>query len=235
MQRIKREFKIAVVSLILATSGYIYYKYTEFSSAQQLSKENVITVAEEVTFQEFHDPGYMVYTDEKGSKRNIEFFYSLIKFEDILTWEKDERIKIVLSKKDGAGIVRVKTGQFYKVYFPENNPIDTLTQAKEETGVSMAEAVAQAAQLYQDESTMFLELTKNNHATLAHKKDFDTMQTSWEAYKSHIMKAYSSSAEGSISAINSAALLAKVNKEHYQNLYVYFNHLIKEKTSAGQA
>ena len=69
--------KLPLILCLMSLVGVItYYTHTYFKSPTSASeaKKNDIQIAEELTFEKFHDHGYMVCSDSKGSKRSMEVF-----------------------------------------------------------------------------------------------------------------------------------------------------------------
>src|SRR5688500_5458498 len=87
-------------------------------------KGNFINV-EEVSFLKVRDPGWLVLDNEAGEEYTGDFYYDLIKFDDIETWAPGEKFIVRITADKGAGLVREKTNKFYKVFFrQERHPVD---------------------------------------------------------------------------------------------------------------
>jgi hypothetical protein len=81
-------------------------------------------VYETLTFNEFHDPGWMKLTRPNGEQVTADFFYSLIEYEDISEWKEGEPIEVTVSDSEGVLIRRQKTDRVYLVVFNDAYPID---------------------------------------------------------------------------------------------------------------
>ena len=96
---------------------------TTLLATYSLAETNVY---ETLTFNEFHDPGWMKLTRPNGEQVTANFFYSLIEFEDIDEWKEGEAIEVTVSDSEGVLIRRIKTDKTYIVVFSEQYPIDQL-------------------------------------------------------------------------------------------------------------
>lgn len=82
-----------------------------------------------VTFQGFHDPGYLVATTELGEALELWFHYELISYDVVSTWERGERFKLGIDSELGTGIARERDAAFYKVFFPRGrDPIEAVEE-----------------------------------------------------------------------------------------------------------
>lgn len=87
-----------------------------------LANANSIVI-DKVKFKEFHDPGWMVLTNDSGREIKASFFYSLITYEDIYEWKKDEWFNVILDDTNGVQLERVGTNKQYTVIFEGSYPI----------------------------------------------------------------------------------------------------------------
>lgn len=78
---------------------------------------------QELTFIDFHDPGWMLLRDESGREITASFYYELIQYEDISTWKPNEQVIISLTEEHGVQITRQATGESYTVVFQDYDPI----------------------------------------------------------------------------------------------------------------
>lgn len=78
---------------------------------------------EQLSFIEFHDPGWMLLRDESGNELRAEFYYELIQFNDIQAWKPNEELLLSLTDTHGIQLTRMATGQSYTIVFRDYDPI----------------------------------------------------------------------------------------------------------------
>ncbi|EAQ96931.1 hypothetical protein [Congregibacter litoralis] len=85
------------------------------------------TSTQTVAFKDFHDPGYLLVEQDSGEAFKLWFHYEFIPYEDVLTWERGETLKLGIDPTRGSGVFRVADAKFYKVFFSdEHDPIDSV-------------------------------------------------------------------------------------------------------------
>ena len=138
-------------------------------------------------FKEFHDPGWMILTDWKGSEVTASFKYLLIEFKDINSWKSDEPITVVLDDEQGIQLQRNATGQKYMVIFDgEVDPIverlNECMSAEHVDTYTYAECHEEAGKYYEKTAARLHDfLTTNVTKELADALAVE--QQSWELYQ----------------------------------------------------
>ena len=97
----------------------------------------------QLTFIDFHDPGWMLLRDESGNEFRAEFFYELIQFNDIQAWKPNEELLLSLTETHGIQLTRIATGQSYTIVFTDYDPIaESLENCLDQSSGSSMEIAA---------------------------------------------------------------------------------------------
>ena len=142
---------------------------------------------QQVRYQEFHDPGWMTLTDQKGNEVSASFFYQLISFEDIDAWQKGEPMTITLDVENGIQLKRNASEQTYLVIFDDDNDpiqerlIECLNSEQLNTYI-IAECHSEAGAYYgatADKLHNYLSTNGSEKLSIA----LSVEQQSWELYQ----------------------------------------------------
>jgi hypothetical protein len=182
-----------------------------------------------VKFIESNDPGYMILKTEKGEQYTANFYYSLISSDDISEWSQGEKVAIKYSEKQGLGIVRQKTGKFYKVFFEdspspiENWKISCKNNVKPEMHYNDCFSIS--AQMWTREQKLFLDFAQGQVKKKSFSKSVVKSEKAWQAYRETVMESYRESRpedDGTIASTYAAMLSEQMEKSRYEQvLYMY--------------
>jgi hypothetical protein len=163
----------------------LFFTFFFFAATMTVSAE--VTHTQQVSFKEFHDPGWMILTDQKGNEVSASFYYQLISFEDIDTWHENEPMTITLDDKHGVQLERNMTGKKYLVIFDEDSDpikerlIECLNSDQLNTYI-IADCHSEAGTYYKATADMLHNyLTTNGSEKLSNALSVE--QQSWELYQ----------------------------------------------------
>lgn len=157
----------------------IFFFLTSFTHAEN-------KVIERVTFQEFHDPGWMILVDSDGVEREALFYYLSISFDDIYEWEVGESFDVMLSDKTGVTIRKLSSGKTYDVFFKGNYPLEKETDncMKEVNGTTQGIAGCYGLEAkYWKAIGSQLHSLISLHADKELKEALDNEKLAWEMYQ----------------------------------------------------
>lgn len=179
---------------------------------------------EEASFVEFHDPGWLTLKTDAGDVYTGDFYYKFIEFEDIKDWSDGEKFLIRISDKDGAGIVRKKTGKFYRVFFhQERHPIDVNFQKCEgPTNDCVMTVGAQWETEIRDASERYLGMLETD----AQKQAFKATEKPWEEYRKSLTDAYGKTPHyegGTMGETMAIWLWARLEKSRFYHIVQFFD------------
>lgn len=143
--------------------------------------------SQQYRFQEFHDPGWMTLINEQGQEVSASFYYQLIAFEDIDTWQNNEAMTIILDDEQGVQLKRNASGKTYIVIFNEDNDpiherlIECLNAEQLNTYI-IAECHSEAGAYYEATADSLHDFLRTKGSeTLS--KTLSIEQQSWELYQ----------------------------------------------------
>ncbi len=187
-----------------------------------------IEVLEELTFNEFHDPGYIYFTASDGRKLEAGFYYRLISYEEIEKWGQDEKIELVITQNKGLLIRRKLTSKSFKVVFlGDENPLEKLEKNCLETAMSTLDISGcyhQSSTLWLNEGNyLYRELIKNSSDKLSTR--LAETRIRWEEYENSLMESFYFHAQeqgGSIMKIQAASLKSQLAQSHFYQLVSFY-------------
>ena len=140
----------------------------------------------QLTYLEFHDPGWMLMLDESGREITADFYYELIQYEDISTWKPNEQLMISLTEEHGVQITRQGTGESYTVVFQDYDPIEDALQSclSKSSGSSMeiGQCYAEPIRYWKGQARSLLNhLSESSAPALVAALQLE--QQSWELYQ----------------------------------------------------
>lgn len=202
-----------------------FWKFTliiSFCVASYVHAED--KVIERVTFQEFHDPGWMILVDSDGVEREASFYYLSISLDDIYEWEVGETFDVILSETTGVTIKRLSSGDIYDVFFEGNYPLEKETDncMKEVHGTTQGIAGCYGLEAkYWKAIGSQLHSFIYFHANKELKEALDNEKLAWEMYqevRDEAVVTYFYQQTGTAQLIYNAEDSIQQNKDRVQSL-----------------
>jgi hypothetical protein len=208
------KFTAILFSMLLASSLYA-------------AEPAVTRVVEGVTFVKSGDPGWLDLKLDDGSQFRSYFYYKLIAYEDVKTFNKGEQFSIAFPDKYGVGLLRYANDQFYKTDLSDDhNPINIILSnclGSNESTVGMANCYGASSRMWDVEVDSLLVVVSQQTSGKVSEKVMAQYEK-WVEFKSSYFEAYELHTEetgGSMSIISSAALSNSMRKYYSQLLYEY--------------
>lgn len=185
-------------------------------------------VIDRVTFQEFHDPGWMILVDSDGVERAASFYYISISLDDIYEWKSGEQIEVILSDETGVTVKRLSTGASYGVIFDGDYPLDKVTDncMKEVRGTTLG-----IAGCYSEEANYWKTIGRQVHSFISQfadtelKEALDNESLAWEMHqevRNEAVRVYFYQQTGTAQLIYNAEDSIQQNKGRVHSLLRFF-------------
>jgi hypothetical protein len=198
--------------------------------AQENSNSQLNGFLETVTYLEYHDPGWMILENERGVKYKADFLYDLISGDDIDQWEKGEKIEFFIKDGSGIGIIRKKTGRFYKLFFSNGPiPVDTWQKTcleKAKNRLDYEGCYLDIARFWEVEQKYLIQYLKKKRTGKTFIKNLEDSQQRWDGYAAIQRETYTTSRrgdDGTMGSTISALLSAQLEKDRYLHMTYLYN------------
>lgn len=178
-----------MITLIFQMTAVLMFLLALPSNAK--AEESRLHKNMDVEYLGYSDPGYMRLKLSTGEVFEADFFYDFISYDEISSWDKGIKLKIVSNKDKGLGLSDTNGHKFYKVIFENMDKI--ISQSENEcignlevgSTLEIVDCIRDSATLWEREFQFFY-----NHLKAKSSNDLSAALDTFEKAHSVTKKKY---------------------------------------------